>query len=252
MPHSVQASSRRYFASFLKKNRNRHIFFLHSFLRYIKSIGKNFLRQRGNQEHAFHKKKGRGKKANGVYRSPCCFVARIMAIIWEFGSQQPDNAENFKVIAEWWKSLKTQKVVWKQRIISQNGQVDWAPQKFDETFAFFDVDVRGISFFWKKDDKGGGGDITPAKLEFTPLFQRVYLYPESRKDVVICVEVPFKMDNMLLLTNPSWFAERLNHEVGAAASYQLVVRDHETQTEIKIQMDQGNLYYLQHALAQLA
>lgn len=174
-----------------------------------------------------------------------------MAIIWEFGSQQPDNAENFKVIAEWWKSLKTQKVVWKQRIIGQNGQVDWAPQKFDETFTFFDVDVRGISFFWKKDDKGGG-DITPAKLEFTPLFQRVYLYPESRKDLVICVEVPFKMDNMLLMTNPSWFAERLNHETGAAASYQLIVRDHETQTEIKIHMDQGNLYYLQHALAQLA
>ncbi len=172
-----------------------------------------------------------------------------MAIVWESGSTQPENAENFKVIAEWWKSLASQKIAWKQRLIGANGQVDWTPQKFDDTFAFVETAVRGITFFWKKE--GGAGDITPSKLEFTPLFQRILLYSESRKDLVICVEVPFKMENTLKMTNPSWFADTIKTEKGDVTGYQLVIRDQETQTELTVTMDQGSLHYLKHALAQL-
>lgn len=172
-----------------------------------------------------------------------------MAIVWEAGSPQPENAENFKVIAEWWKSLASQKILWKQRLIGANGQVDWSPQKFDETFALAETAVRGITFFWKKES--GGGDITPMRLEFTPLFQRILLYSESRKDLVICVEVPFKMENTLKMTNPSWFAETINTEKEGMTGYQLIIRDQETQTELTVNMDQGSLHYLKHALAQL-
>lgn len=172
-----------------------------------------------------------------------------MAIVWEAGSSQPENAENFKVIAEWWKSLVSQKIIWKQRLIGASGQVDWSPQKFDETFAFAETAVRGITFFWKKE--GGGGDITPMKLEFTPLFQRILIYSETRKDLVICVEVPFKMENTLKMTNPSWFAEKTKSEKGMVDWYQLVIRDQDTQTELTVSMDEGSLHYLKHALAQL-
>lgn len=172
-----------------------------------------------------------------------------MAIVWEAGSSQPQNAENFKVIAEWWKSLVSQKIVWKQRLIGANGQVDWSPQKFDETFVFAETAVRGITFFWKKE--GGSGDITPCKLELTPLFQRILLYSEARKDLIVCVEVPFIMENTLKMTNPSWFAETIKNEKGIATGYQLIIRDQDTQTELTVNMDEGSLHYLKHALAQL-
>ena len=89
-------------------------------------------------------------------------------MLWQFGSQDPENAKNFSMITEWWKSLNTKSVLWKQRLIKEGGEIDWSPQKFDETFVVAGVDVRGITLYWKKSESEDVSDITPEKMEFHP------------------------------------------------------------------------------------
>ncbi len=73
-----------------------------------------------------------------------------MSITWQFGSESPDNSKHFGVITEWWKTLSTKEVLWKQRMTPKDGEVNWSPQKFDETFLVVETDVRGITFYRRR------------------------------------------------------------------------------------------------------
>lgn len=174
-----------------------------------------------------------------------------MIIVWQQGSQVSENSDNFNTIAEWWQSLKTKSVLWKQRMLSETGEIDWSPQKFDDTFDFAEVDVRGITFYWKKSDAEGMSNITPAKLEFNPSLQRLLLYPENQKELIVSVEIPGVVRETLQAKNPSWFSEKIYDAAGDLTGYRLVILDDTNQTEVQIEMDQGNLDFLKNAVCNL-
>ncbi len=174
-----------------------------------------------------------------------------MVVLWEQGSQAPENSDNFYTIAEWWKSLSAKSITWKQRMISEDREVDWSPQKFDETFEPAEVDVKGITLYWKKTSAQDMSNITPAKLEFNPRKQRVWIYPENQKEVLISVEVPGAVSETMKMTNPAWFTETLMDDAGNVTGYKLIVLDEADQTEVQIDMDQTNLDLLKNAVCSL-
>lgn len=178
-------------------------------------------------------------------------IGRAMMILWEAQSQAPENAKNFSIIANWWKSLEKKSVLWKQRLIPKQGAIDWEPQKYDDTFACVEPDVRGITLYWKKEAGGEEKNITPVKLEFNPTQQHVFVYPESKKDVVISVEVPGVFRETLQMKNPAWFSERITGEAGTVTGYRLVIHDTTNLIEVQIAMDEGSLNYLKNAVNEL-
>jgi hypothetical protein len=171
-----------------------------------------------------------------------------MVLLWQFGSQDPENAKNFSMIAEWWTSLNAKSVLWKQRLIKESGEIDWSPQKFDETVVLAEADVRGITLYWKKSESEDLGDITPQKMEFHPVVQRLYLYPETQKNLVISVEIPGAIRNSVKIKNPAWLSEKLLDEADTVIGYRIIILDDTKQTEVQIEMDEGNLNYLKHAI----
>ena len=171
-----------------------------------------------------------------------------MRFTWQFGSQDPENSKNFSMISEWWNTLTTKSVLWKQRIIQESGEIDWSPQKFDDTFIVAESDVRGITFYWRKDDSTDMSDITPSKLEFDPTQQRLYLYPENQKNLVISVEIPGAIREKITMKNPSWFSEKILDNEGSVTGYRLVIQDTTSQTEVQIELDEGSLNYLKNSV----
>ena len=174
-----------------------------------------------------------------------------MYLTWQFGVDDPENAKNFSTIAEWWKSLQAQEVLLKQRLIPEEGSIDWTPQKFDEHATFFDADVRGITFYWRKDESGDSSNTTPAKLEFAPALQRLYVYPENQEKLVISVEVSEPIQKAISIENPDWFSERARDSAGNVTRYRLRIRDHISQTEITILLDEEHLNVAKQAIDEL-
>lgn len=174
-----------------------------------------------------------------------------MVITWQAQSQEPENANNFNIISNWWKSLEKKSILWKQRLVPEEGDVDWNPQKFDDTFSCTTLDVRGITLYWTKEGDPQEKSITPAKLEFNPTQQHLYIYPESQKDLVISVEVPGVIRETLRLQNPAWFSERVLDDAGQVVGYQLMVHDTTNLVEIQIDMDENSLNYLKNVITEL-
>ena len=178
-------------------------------------------------------------------------VIKTMVILWEAQSQNPDNAKNFNIIANWWKSIGKKSVMWKQRITPDNEEIDWSPQKFDDTFVLAESDVRGITFYWRKGESEDEANTTPVKLEFNPTQQHLYLYPETQENLVISVEIPGAVRETLRMKNPAWFSEKIYNEAENVTTYRLVVHDTTNLIEVEIEMDEASLNYLKHALNEL-
>jgi hypothetical protein len=174
-----------------------------------------------------------------------------MRVLWEAESQAPDNAKNLSIIANWWKSLDKKSILWKQRVIPEKGEIDWDPQKFDDTFVCFEPALRGFTLYWKKKEGEEETNITPVKLEFNPTQQHLFVYPERQKDVVISVEIPGVVRETLQMKNPAWFSERVTDEAGNVSGYRLVIHDASTLVEVQIEMDEGSLNYLKSAVNDL-
>jgi hypothetical protein len=179
-------------------------------------------------------------------------VIKGMIIAWQAQSSNPDNATNFGIIANWWKALDSKSMLWKQRLIPEKGEVDWSPQRFDETIVFTKPEVRGLTFYWKAKDAEAEKNITPSKLEFNPTKQRLLLYPETQKDVMISVEIPGAIRESLQMKNPTWFSEQISNDVKQVTGYRLIIHDTTNLVEVEIEMDKGSLDYLKHALNKLS
>lgn len=174
-----------------------------------------------------------------------------MMITWNATSQDAENANNFTIIAKWWKSLEKKSLLWKQRLVPESGEIDWKPQRFDETFVCEAPDVRGITLFWKKEEAAPEKSMTPAKLEFHPTRQHLFVYLESQKDLVISVEVPGVVRETLRMQNPAWFSERILDNAGQVAGYQLMIHDTTNLVEIQVDMDASSLNYLKNVIIDL-
>jgi hypothetical protein len=139
----------------------------------------------------------------------------------------------------------------KQRLIPEEGSVDWSSQKFDEQMTPFETDVRGITFYWRKSEETDSSDITPAKLEFAPALQRLFLYPEKREDLILSFEVLEPIRKSLSIENPDWFSERESDTAGNVSGYRLQIRDHVSQTEITILLDKEHMQAAKQAVCEL-
>lgn len=168
-----------------------------------------------------------------------------MMILWQQGSTNPDKADNFDQISQWWASLNGKKVTWRQRLISPNvnvREIDWEPQRFDEEFLISNPVIRGITLYWRKPDSMQERSTTPYKLELDLLRQQLYVYPQSQKEVAIRVALPEVIYQKLELNNPQI-------EYGKQVeSHILTLRDPNQLLEVKVRLSLEAIHQLKQQL----
>ncbi|MBD1896105.1 hypothetical protein [Coleofasciculus sp. FACHB-129] len=169
-------------------------------------------------------------------------------IVWEQGSNNPDNTNNFATIREWWASLIDNKITWRQRIIPQTGdatELDWEPQRFDEVFEIQIPEIRGITLYWRKINEERERSTTPTKLELDTLRQQLYIYPQSQKELVIRVGIPETIYQKIEFKSP-----QLQFAAKEGENHILTLRDTQQQLEVKAILSPENLRQLIDQLKQ--
>jgi hypothetical protein len=165
--------------------------------------------------------------------------------IWQQGSDNPTNGNNFAIIQQWWASLNDKKIAWRQRIIPATGdvsQLDWEPQRFDEVFKLQMPQIRGITLYWRKPDNDQERSTTPRKLELDQHSQQLYIYPQTQKELVIRVGIPEIVYQKIEISNPQW------QGTSAGETYVLTVQDKQQQLEVKLTLSSDNLAQLKEQL----
>jgi hypothetical protein len=165
--------------------------------------------------------------------------------IWQQESTDPNNVNHFAEISQWWTSLNGQEITWRQRLIPEAGASDlnWEPQRFDETFVVTQPQVRGITLYWQKPDAKDERNTTPRKLELDALHQALYIYPQSQPSVVIRVAVPQVVYQQVKITQPDLTVLRSGEQM------LLVVRDEAQLLEIQVSLSPEKLAELSQKLA---
>jgi hypothetical protein len=128
-------------------------------------------------------------------------------IVWQFGSSNPDNASHFADISQWWTQLNGKEITWQQRLLPALGAVgdlDWSPQRFDESFVVASPEARGITLYYKKAGATEERNSTPQKLELDALRQQLYIFPQSQQQVVIRVGLPQVTYQQFKLNQPQY------------------------------------------------
>lgn len=159
-------------------------------------------------------------------------------IIWQQNSNNPDNADNFASISQWWSSLNGKEISLAQRIIPESGnldEIDWEIQRFDEKLTLINPEIRGITVYWQKIDTEDDRNITPHKLELTSDRETLYIYPQSQPNIVIRIVFPQINYQTIELNDPQM--------IGAAIgdNYLLLLRDKEQKLEVKINLSSAKV-----------
>lgn len=166
-------------------------------------------------------------------------------VVWQQGSTDSRNAENFAAISQWWTNLNGQEITWRQRLISETGTVadlNWEPQRFDETFPIVTPEVRGITLYWRKTDSKDERNTTPFKLELDQLQQQLYIYPQSQRGVVIRVALPQVVYQQVKMMQP----QLAMSEVGGQST--LIVRDEAQRLEVQVYLNPEQIAELKRQL----
>lgn len=166
-------------------------------------------------------------------------------IIWQQGSNNPENGNNLATIKQWWTSLHDQTIAWRQRLIPQTGDVsalDWEPQRFDELFKVQMPQIRGITLYWHKPDTSQERSTTPHKLELDKANEQLLIYPLSQKELVIRVSTPEIIYQKIAIANPQWQGTNIGE------NYILTLRDEQQKLEVKILLSPANLDQLKKQL----
>ena len=169
----------------------------------------------------------------------------MSTITWEQGSNNPENADNFAIIKQWFTNLNSKEISWKQRLIPPNGdvrEIEWEAQRFDENFIIFNSSIRGITLYWQKPDAPQERSTTPFKLELDNLKQNLYIYPQSQKDVVIRLTLLEAVYQKFQLLNPQIEVSRLGE------NYVLILRDEKGKIEAKIALTPEKISQLKQQL----
>ncbi len=167
-------------------------------------------------------------------------------VIWQQESTDPNNVNHFAEISQWWASLNGQEITWRQRLIPETGaatDLDWEPQRFDETFAVNQPQVRGITLYWQKPDAKEERNTTPYKLELDQLRQMLYIYPQSQRGIVIRVALPQVVYQQVKITQPELSVLRSGEQA------MLVLRDEAQRLEIQVSLNAEKLAEIKQKLA---
>lgn len=152
-------------------------------------------------------------------------------LIWQQNSSDRDNGDNLEAIANWWSNLAGKEINWQQRLIPASNdlqEIDWQPQKFDETFVLQTPQLRGITLFWRNEKIADERNITPSKLQLDLTQQQLYIVPQSQSQVVIKIYLPELIYQKLDLVNPQ-IAATIKDDSGI-----ILLRDATQKLEIKV------------------
>ncbi len=152
-------------------------------------------------------------------------------LIWQQNSSDRNNGDHLKAIANWWSNLAGKEINWQQRLIPAGNdlqEIDWQPQKFDETFVLQTPQLRGITLFWRNEKIADERNITPSKLQLDLTQQQLYIFPQSQSQVVIKINVPELIYQKLNLVNPQ-VAATIKDDSGV-----ILLRDAAQKLEIKV------------------
>jgi hypothetical protein len=169
----------------------------------------------------------------------------VNKLIWQQNSTSPDNAESLAKIAQWWAGLDKQKVSWQQRLLTNTSYVEelnWETQKFDEKFVIQTPQLRGITIFWRKPNIAEELNITAAKFELDLGRSKLYIYPQSQAQVVVCVSIPQIVYQTIETNNPQIAT------IAKGDGRLLLLRDTQQQLELKITLDRAKLIELINSL----
>lgn len=166
--------------------------------------------------------------------------------VWEQGSSDPNNANHFVTISQWWASLGGKEITWRQRLIPESGNVtdqNWEPQRFDETFLLSTPEVRGITLYWRKPDVKDERSTTPHRLELNQLQQQLYIYPQSQRGIVIRVALPQVVYQQVKINQPQLTV------VKAEGKSLFVIRDESQRLEVQVHLTPEMVTQLQQQLS---
>lgn len=166
-----------------------------------------------------------------------------LKIVWESGSNDPENAEILDRIGEWWANLNGKEITWVERLIPQIGgqsEIHWHPQRFDETFVIVNPELRSDTLYWYKPDSPVERNTTVQKLELDNLQQQLYVYPLLESELIIRIGIPAVKYQTLDLNNP---------EIALGENNILLLWDADRELEIKIALSGENFAKLKELLA---
>jgi hypothetical protein len=162
-------------------------------------------------------------------------------LIWQQNNAGADNRENLEAIATWWSDLHGKEVIWQQRLISASEDlkdIDWQPQQFDKKLVLNYAQLKGITIYWQEGNSDIERNITAGKLQLDTTEQKLYIYPQSQSQVVICVTLPGIVYQKIELNNPLAVA------TSKGDNYLLLLRDREQKLELKITLDRVKMKQL--------
>lgn len=169
-------------------------------------------------------------------------------IIWQQGSNNPNNGENFNILCQWWGNLKGKQIAFAQRLVPNDNNIeaiDWENQRFDESFTIQTSEIRGITLFWYKLGEQNERNLTPQKLELDVNKQQLFIYPQSQSQLIIRVAIPQIKYQIIELNNPQIAA----NSVGGNCLF--LLRDDQQQIEVKLNLAPDKQLYLLSLLAKL-
>nr|WP_242541582.1 hypothetical protein [Phormidium pseudopriestleyi] len=139
--------------------------------------------------------------------------------------------QNFEIIRQWWRNLNHKEIILRQRILSEKDEVrelDWEPQRFDETFAIANPDIRGITLYWQKPGMSDERNTTVRQLQLDPKRQQLYIYPQSQPTLVMQMGVAALKYQTLTLREA---------EISVEDNQTLILRDTTRLIEVKLKLD---------------
>lgn len=169
----------------------------------------------------------------------------MTVITWLQGGSDPNNGTNFETIREWWGKLGGKEIVMAQRLIPDDGDVsriNWERQKYDNQMVLFNPEVRGITLYWRQSLSEDERSFTPYKLELNTLEEKLYIYPQSQRQVVIQVGVPGFKYTTVSLQDPELLVS------GSGEEKMLVMRDRARQIAVQLSLTPSTLEKLKELL----
>lgn len=167
-------------------------------------------------------------------------------IIWQQGSQKPDNTDNLALISQWWSSLANKGVTFAQRVIPADGaldQINWDTQRFDEFFTLNTPQIRGNTIYWRKLGFDLERSTTPYQLVLDPRRQQLYIFPQSQNQLIIRVGLPEVAYEKVEITNPETEFQQVDNR-----NYLLTLRDTTQHIEVKVTLTPENFGQLKQKL----
>lgn len=159
-------------------------------------------------------------------------------IIWQQGNTESENAIHFVQIEQWWQDLNLKQISWQQRLIPENGDINWETQRFDENMTLEMPQIRGITLYWHKFTFEDERSITPKKLVLDPVAETLEIYPQSQPNLAIRICKLGTVYQKFELNDPLMVGKKTEDQTI------LLLRDKQQQLEIKINLNQNSLKQL--------